>query len=57
VSDQTNKELLILFSKLIEGDFTYRTSGDDVLLQKANSLAEQLEGRMLEQLDDMVGMT
>jgi len=57
VSDQTNKELLMLFSKLIEGDFTYRASGGDILLQKANSLAEQLENRMLEQLDDMVDMT
>ena len=57
VSDQTNKELLMLFTKLIEGDFTYRANGSDVLLQKANKLAEQLESRMLEQLDDMVGMT
>jgi len=57
VDDQTNKELLILISKLIEGDFTYRASGDDVLVQKSNHLAAQLEGRMLEQLDDMVGMT
>lgn len=57
MSDQSNKELSIFFSKLIEGDFTYRTSGGDALLQKANSLAEKLESRMLEQLDNMVGMT
>jgi methyl-accepting chemotaxis protein len=52
-----NQAVLTLFAKLAEGDFTYRASGDDILVQQANALAEQLETRMLEQLDDMVGMT
>jgi len=55
--DQTNQEVLTLFSKLREGDFTYRATGDDQLIHQANALAEQLEARMLEQLDDMVGVT
>jgi len=55
--DQTRQEILTLFAKLSEGDFTYRASGDDALVGQANALAAQLEGRMLEQLDDMVGMT
>jgi len=55
--DQTEQEILTLFAKLTEGDFTYRASGDDTLVRQANALAAQLEGRMLEQLDDMVGMT
>ncbi len=52
-----HKEILRLFASLSEGDFTYRAKGDDALVQQANRLAEQLEQRMLEQLDDMVGMT
>lgn len=55
--DQTNQEIMTLFAKLISGDFTYRASGDDELTQQANRLASQLETRMLEQLDNMVGMT
>jgi len=54
---QHNQEILSLFAKLSEGDFTYRAQGDDELIRQANHLAEQLESRMLEQLDDMVGMT
>jgi len=52
-----NQNIMMLFSKLIEGDFTYRAKGNDELIVQANVLAEQLENRMLEQLDDMVGMT
>jgi len=55
--NQSDQELLTLFAKLGEGDFSYRASGDDALIRQANGLAEQLENRMLEQLDDMVGMT
>jgi len=55
--NQVNQEVLTLFAKLTEGDFTYRASGNDVLIREANALAGQLENRMLEQLDDMVGMT
>jgi len=55
--EQNEQELLTLFAKLSEGDFTYRASGDDMLIRQANALAAQLEARMLEQLDDMVGMT
>ncbi len=52
-----DKEVLKLFARLSEGDFTCRAKGDDALSRQANRLAEQLENRMLEQLDDMVGMT
>jgi len=53
-----NDELLKLFGKLSEKDYTYRVSAaDDELTSQANCLAEQLELRMLEQLDDMVEMT
>jgi len=55
--NQVNHDILTLFAKLSEGDFSYRANGDDVLIQQANALAEQLEARMLEQLDEMVGMT
>ncbi len=55
--DPVKEQVLTLFSKLTAGDFTYRASGDDPLIQQANVLAEQLESRMLEQLDDMVTMT
>ena len=55
--DQTQQELITLFEKMAEGDFTYRASGDDQLVQQANALAAQLEHRMLNQLDNMVGMT
>jgi len=55
--DDNQNEILTLFAKLSEGDFTYRASGDDTLVHQANALAAQLEERMLEQLDDMVGMT
>ncbi|MDQ6987762.1 MAG: methyl-accepting chemotaxis protein [Mariprofundaceae bacterium] len=54
---QPNQEILTLFAKLSEGDFTYRAQGDDDITRQANHLAAQLETRMLEQLDDMVGMT
>ncbi len=52
-----HQEILTLFASLSEGDFTCRAQGDDELVRQANRLAEQLEHRMLEQLDDMVGMT
>jgi len=55
--DQSNREVLELFARLGKGDFTYRAAGDDDLVRQANLVAEQLEIRMLEQLDDMVGMT
>jgi len=55
--DQVQQQVLTLFSKLMQGDYTYRASGDDALIQQANSLAKHLETYMLEQLDDMVGMT
>jgi len=55
--DQSNQELSTLFARLSEGDFTYRATGNDPLVRQANGLAAQLEERMLEQLDDMVGMT
>ncbi len=55
--DDNQNEMLTLFARLSEGDFTYRASGDDTLIHQANALAAQLEERMLEQLDDMVGMT
>ncbi len=49
--------ILTLFNKISAGDFTYRATGDSELVRQANLVAEQLEKRMLEQLDDMVGMT
>jgi len=55
--EQIQQEVLTLFSKMVEGDFSYRASGDDPLVQRANSLAKHLELHMLEQLDDMVNMT
>jgi len=55
--EQVQQEVLTLFSKLMQGDFTHRASGDDPLIQQANSLARHLESHMLEQLDDMVNMT
>jgi len=52
-----HNQILTLFNKLSSGDFTYRAKGNSELIQQANLLAAQLETRMLEQLDDMVGMT
>jgi len=51
------QEIMKLFAALAAGDFTCRAQGDDELIRQANRLAEQLEARMFEQLDDMVGMT
>ena len=55
--EANNREILTLFARLSSGDFSYRASGNDELCRQANHLAEQLEKRMLEQLDGMVGMT
>ena len=55
--EKEHAELLQLFSKLTENDYTYRISSDNELILQANCLAEHLELRMLEQLDDMVEMT
>jgi len=55
--DASTAEVLTLFTKLIEGDYTFRAQGDGHLVQQANHLAEQFEKHMLGQLDDMVGMT
>lgn len=57
MAGQDKLQLLELFSRLADGDFTCRASGDDELTRQANQLAAQLEARMLDQLDNMVGMT
>lgn len=52
-----NEQILMLFRKLMESDFTHRAKGEDELTRQANQLSEQFETQMLKQLDDIVDMT
>ncbi len=56
-NNQTNQEVLTLFKELSSGNFCHRANGDDDIIKQANAFAANMEARMLEQLDDMVGMT
>ncbi len=49
--------LKALFEHMLAGDYMYRAEGDGELVALANKLADRLEARMLEQMDDLVGMT
>ncbi len=51
------QELLKLFSGMAGGDFTCRATGTDEVIRQANAMADRIEQRMAEQLDDMVSMT
>jgi len=55
--EQVQQEVMTLFSKMMQGDYAHRASGDDPLIRQANSLAHHLEQYMVGQLDDMVSMT
>jgi len=55
--EQVQQEVMTLFSKMMQGDYAHRASGDDPLIRQANSLAHHLEQYMVGQLDDMVTMT
>ncbi len=52
-----HEAVLELFEHIMQGDFTWRAPGDDVLTQRANALADWLEQSQLKQLDDVVGLT
>ncbi len=49
--------IIELFNHIVQGDFTWRAPGDDILTQHANKLADWLERSQLKQLDDVVGLT
>ena len=49
--------IIELFDHMMSGDLTWRAEGEDELTRHANKMADWLEKEMLNQLDDVVGMT
>ncbi len=55
--EASREHVIELFERIMQGDFTWRAPGDDILTKSANRLADWLEQAQLKQLDDVVGLT